>query len=71
MSGLPRVVVKHVFLYAALDRGHLTLVECDDGTLRILRDEQPVAECRWEKADMDAAAARFRELAARLRSGQA
>lgn len=67
MSGPPRIVVKHLYLYAALDRGHLSLVQCDDGTLRILLNEQPVPECRWEAAEMNAAAARFHELVARLR----
>ena len=67
MSGLPPVVVKHIYLYAALDAGALTLVECTDGTLRILRDDRPVPDCRWAAEDHEAAASRFRELAARLR----
>ena len=67
MSGQPRVGVKQVLLYAALRRGALTLVECDDGGLRVLRDDMPVAECRWESHELERAATAFRRIAARLR----
>lgn len=69
MSGQPQVVVKHVYLYAALEPGSLTMVQCGDGSLRILRDDRPVPECHWPGEELEAAAARFHELAARLRGG--
>src|SRR5215210_7994115 len=52
----PNDGVKHVILYSALQPGNLMLVECNDGSFRILRDEQPVAGCRWESHRVEAAA---------------
>ena len=64
-------VVKHVIFYCALRPGNLTLVECDDGSFRVLRDERPLPECRWENHELDAAIRRFRELASHLGGGAA
>ena len=59
--------VKHVILYAALRPGNLTLVECNDGSFRILRDERPIPECRWEAHEVEIAVKAFRALSAKLK----
>ena len=59
--------VKHVILYAALNPGNLTLVECHDGSFRVLHDERPVPGCRWEPHHLETAVAKFREMSARLK----
>ena len=55
----PGAEVKHVVLVAVVGRGTLTLVECADGSLRVMRDEQLVDGCRWEAHQMTEAAAGF------------
>ena len=59
--------VKHVILYAALEPGHLALVECDDGSFRVLHDDRPVPGCRWEPHHLETAVTKFREMSARLK----
>lgn len=60
----PPVEIRHVILYADLRPGGLMLAECADGSLRILRDENPVHGCCWEHDQIEAAAAEFRRLSA-------
>jgi hypothetical protein len=62
----PQFEIKHVMLFAALRPGTLMLVECTDGSLRVLRDELPVEGCRWDYDQVDEAAAGFRRLRAEL-----
>jgi hypothetical protein len=71
MGGLEHFVVKHIIFCCALRPGNLTLVECADGSFRVLRDERPLPKCRWESQDLDAAVTRFRELAAQFGRGPA
>jgi len=54
--------VKHVVLFAATGRGILTLVECADGSLRVMRDERQVEGCRWDAGQMAEAAAAFHRM---------
>ena len=58
--------VKHVVLFAATGGGSLLLVECADGTLRILRDEQPVDGCHWDPTEMSQAAGTFHRMVREL-----
>jgi hypothetical protein len=61
----PQLEIKHVILFAPLRPGSLMLVECADGSLRVLRDELPVDGCRWGHDQIEEAAAEFRRLAAK------
>jgi len=58
----PQPEVKHVVLFAAVGRASLTLVECADGSLRVMRDERPVDGCRWDADQMPIAAAAFHRM---------
>jgi hypothetical protein len=58
--------VKHVMFYAPLNPGSLTLCECVDGKLRVLRDDVPVPGCEWPAADHDAAVASYQKIRAAL-----
>ena len=58
--------IKHVLLYAALRPGSLTLVECVDGSLRLLRDDRPVEGGRWEAHEAESAATAFHRMMAQL-----
>ena len=69
MGGLEHFIVKHIIFYCALRPGNLMLVECEDGSFRVLRDERPLPKCRWESQDLDAAVTRFRELTAQFGPG--
>ena len=62
----PHFVVTHIIFYSALNPGNLTLVECDDGSIRILRNERPVPGCVWESHQLEPAVQRFRALVAQL-----
>ena len=62
----PQAEVKHVVLFAVVGQGILTLVECADGSLRVMRDEQPVDGCRWDPHEMTEAAGTFHRMRTEL-----
>ena len=59
--------VKNVLLYSALNGGHLTLVECNDGSFLVLRDDRPVPGYRWESHQLEVAVKAYRDLSAQLK----
>jgi len=61
--------VRHVLFYVPTKPGNLILAEMGDGSLCILRNDQPVPDCRWKGADMVKAVAHFHEMKARFASG--
>jgi hypothetical protein len=58
--------VRHVLFYVALKPGNLMLVEMDDHTLAILRDDVPLAGFAWEHISMSQAVAEFQKLKSEL-----
>ena len=62
----PQVEIKYVILFAAVCTGTLMLVECVDGSLRLLRDETPIDGVRWDHHQIEEAAAEFRRRLAEM-----
>ena len=63
----PQPEIKHVLLYASLRPCSLMLVECADGTLRLLRDDHPVDGAKWESHEIQQAAAAFHRMVAQAK----
>ena len=62
---MPEQKVRHVLFYVPLRPGNLMLAEMDDGSLCILRDDEPLQAC-WEHGEMTKALAEFERMRAEL-----
>ena len=56
--------VRHVLFYVPLKPGNLMLCEMDDGSLRILKNDEPVDGYRWDAGDMVRAVETFHQIKA-------
>jgi hypothetical protein len=58
--------VRYVLFDVPLHPGSLTLVELDDGSLRIHMNDEPLTGCHWPAGQVSPAVRRFQELKSTL-----
>lgn len=54
--------VRYVLFDVPLHPGNLTLVEMEDGTLRVLMNDEPLAGCHWQPGNVPAAVQKFQQI---------